>query len=36
MEYRAVVLGQEIVVRRREFVNGVFEISNAFIQTLKR
>ncbi len=36
VEYRAVINGQEVVVRGRELANGVFEISNAFIQTLPR
>jgi hypothetical protein len=36
VEYRAIIQGQEIVVRVRELANGALEISNAFIQTLPR
>jgi len=36
IEYRAIIQGQEIVVRVRELANGALEISNAFIQTLPR
>ncbi len=36
VEYRGIVNGYEIVVRGRDLINGVFEISNAFVQTLPR
>jgi hypothetical protein len=36
VEYRALIQGQDVVVRVRELANGALEISNAFIQTLLR